>query len=96
VLEGEMFDEADRWQRIMDSVPLSRHRGDFSYSTEVFPLTPDVVAKGPTGNERRYGVAGLAAGAMAILLCCGLFYLGIFGRKTTAAMRNDTPLSQPF
>jgi hypothetical protein len=80
----------------MDSVPLSRHRGDFGYSTEVFPLTPDVVAKGPAGNERRYSVAGLAAGAMAILLCCGLFYLGIFGKKTTAALRNEPSVSQRF
>jgi hypothetical protein len=80
-----MSDEADKWARIIRALPEPRHRGDFSYSTEVLHLTPEVIAKAAISRERDNRVVGLFVGLVAMLLGCGLFYLGVSGKVTWVA-----------
>jgi hypothetical protein len=79
-----MINEAEKWARILKELPEPRHKGDFGYSTEVFHLRPEVIAKASVRNDRRYAVAVIAC-TILILLAYGLFYFGAAMRQVLIA-----------
>jgi hypothetical protein len=90
-----MSDEAEKWARIIKGLPEPRHRGDFSYSTEVFHLTPEVITKAAITTERHHAIVGLLVGLAVIFLGCGLFYLGVSGKVTSAVSAGRIQVQRP-